>query len=175
MIKVLLLGTLKVDVALLLQAASAGLGRSLSATLDSRNADLNSQGAWLTLLASLKAPSVLPEQVICNPGSLAAHSFFSFLVIAPPQTMFSIIEGLRPPITWTNTESGMCIGVVSGDLVQIQSWILTSHSDLSDLPLREFGNQVLVILEGQGFARLWSGFAKRNQPDGTFKLIKGNK
>jgi hypothetical protein len=173
MIKVLLLGTLKSDVSLLLNAAQQGLGRSLSTTLDSRKADLNSQGSWLTLLAAMKAPNIAPEQVICNPGSLAAHSFFSFLVVGPPQTFFSILEGLRPPIVWANTPSGMCLGVVSGDLVQIQSWILTCHSDLSDVNLREFGNQILLILEAQGFSRLWGGFTKKPQPDGTFKLLKG--
>lgn len=171
-VKVLLLGALKVDVPLLLNAASQGLGRSLSSSLDARGSDLSTQGSWLTLLAALKAPGVPPEQVIQNPGPLAVHSFFTFLVIAPPEVFGGLLESLRPPIVWTMTPSGLGLGVLSGSLEAIRTWILNCNGATSDYQMRLFGNELLAIVEAQGFSRLFSDFIKRAQPDRTYKLLE---
>ena len=172
MLTVMLLRSLKLDVPLLLNAAQQGLGRKLSSSLDSRGSDLKSQVSWLTILATLKSPDVKPEAVTQAPGALALHAFYTFLVIAPHATFGILIEDLRPPIIWTPTPSGLGLGVLSGTLDQIRTWIINCTGVVSDFTTRTFGNELMTILEAEGFGRLFSDYIKRVQPDKTYKLLE---
>lgn len=172
MVSVRLLGALRIDVPLLLQAGTQGLGRSLSARLDARRADLNTPASHLALLGALKAPDATPESVLLNPGALGQHTFFTFLVAGVPDVFTEALEVCVSALTWARTDNGFGLGVLSGTLQEIQTDVVTAASDVSSRNLRELSNQVMALLEAQGLSRIWSDFDKRRTPDGSYKLLE---
>jgi hypothetical protein len=172
MLNIKLIGTLDVDTQGFLAACQTAFGRDLSAPLASRKANLDSQASWLSLLGAMKRPDVPPESVLYNPGGLGRHLFFTFLVVATPNVFPALAEAIRPSLTWAPTQQGLAIGIMSGNLEEVASAVLICNSDLSDYTLRDFGNKLIAIMEGEGFSRLWANHTKKAQPDGTFKLLE---
>jgi len=172
MLNIKLIGTLEVDTQGFLVACQQAFGRDVSAALASRKASIDSQSSWLSLLGSMKRPDVPPESVLYNPGGLARHTFFTFLIVATPELFPKLVEAIRPSVTWSQTMQGLALGILSGTLEEIACAVLICNSELSDYTLRDFGNKLIAIMEGEGFGRLWANHTKKAQPDGTFKLLE---
>ena len=167
-----ILGHSEIDLEPLLMAGNKALGRSLSQLLDQQGRDLSTPAAYLTVLATMKEHGADVTSTLEDPGHLLQHVFYTFLVICDPAIRIDLIQRTPLAIQDTPTKIGADLCVVSGDLESWRTAVINCCSDQSPFQTRQLFDKVLALFENEGLGKLWSGYAKKQMHDQTFKLIE---
>jgi hypothetical protein len=123
---------------------------------------------YLTLLNSFKNTNISKQNTLEEPGHLLRHISYTFAVITNTNTLFDLIRttGLEVEYKTTN-EPNTHLVILSANL---EDWRTVIINDLDTL--RPILNKILILLELEGFSKLWLGYRKQKTDEHTFKLVR---
>lgn len=154
-----------------LKATMDSTGRSATRSLDQAKIKPDSLYAYLCAMGEMRKPNSTPLEVARDPGLILQHISYGFLVAAPKQLFFEVLESSDLSVMITNTvRKDLKLGVITGTLEEWRSAIINGASRHSSDNLRKFADHCLKFLEKEGFGQIWNGYTKVKQSDGTLLL-----
>ncbi len=142
-------------------------GRSISASSDASQKQLNDTERFLSCLASMKdqnAPVTLPPHLL-------THVSFSVLVATDERDMMDVL-GCCSSMSFTVADTlarGVQAAVISGTLSQWQVAVLSGCECSTEPSVRFLFNKILAIFESANL-RVWQDFKRTTHSDNTLYL-----
>lgn len=164
--EVVFLGRLEIDHDTYLASANEALGRSISRKIDGQGLSITETFGYLTTLAEMK------DGASDIDGSILNHSFYSFMLVCPMETLFDLREHTNLSVHSEPCKRGLHFSVVSGNLSTWREAIINCCADHATFEVRLVMDKCLLLFEKEGLGKLWAKYVKRPSGDGTFKLIE---
>lgn len=161
MLRVIPLTNFDLDWSSLLTILSKGLGRNITAPLDSKGKKVGDISSYIEILKEMKGTK--------NHGPILKHIHFSFLVISDYRYYG---EDLQVETYTTEANNGLYIILLSGTLDRWQTAIINGCSMDSEFRARELMTECFKEFNRQGLSHLWNDYRRVNVTDHTIKLIE---
>jgi len=132
-----------------------------------KNIELNDVKDYLTFINKLKLPDVTKQLTLEDPGHVLKHISYTFLIVCNSDAILELVRTSNLVVDFTKTVQDDKLAIVTGNL---QNWKDVIINDVECL--RPVLNKVMVLLELEGFDKLWLGYRKKLTDDNTFKLVR---
>jgi len=132
-----------------------------------KNIELNDVKDYLTFINKLKLPDVSKQLTLEDPGHVLKHISYTFLIVCNSDVILELVRTSNLVVDFTKTVQDDKLAIVTGNL---QNWKDVIINDVECL--RPVLNKVMILLELEGFDKLWLGYRKKLTDDNTFKLVR---
>lgn len=169
--RVFLLAKNDVNWSNLLSITKQALGRNITSQLDETGRKVGTPQSYVIALAAIGG-DVNINSVLCNPGHILEHVFYSFIIISDYQTVTDLLEQCPLGLYTNPCTNSLHLSVISGDLNLWRSAIINGCSDICSSRVRMVLEECLNIFDSEGLGKLWSNYSRVKMPDQTLRLIE---
>lgn len=164
----------EVDLKKLLLITSKLLGRSITREFDSRNLIPKSLADYIALLDEFYSPGSDPFNILADCGDLARYVQLTMIAHTTQAIYYDIVMRtdlylLAPQESPTKGEE---LFLISGTLDVFRGAVINLCTERTDRGTRQFMNEMLTVLDGAGFGKLFSQYSRCVHKDGTTLLLE---
>lgn len=133
---------------------------------DALPGDLVNAYDYITYLKRMSKPDIPRQLVIENPGHLLRHISYTFGVVCHYELAMRLIQtATQLDIEHKFIDDGVLL-VITGNL---EEWRNVMLNDVEET--RPVLNRIMILLELEGFDKLWLGYRKKQLNPESFTLI----